>query len=194
MAVLTRRGTIGKCSCKVGACRKCGSSCKRCKCSCDGVSPLAAMLRYNNSRRSKKRCHLLSGPKRLKIDDRLVPEPKRTKRRNGANENEEDSEFTPTSSIINNEVSTIVCEETFDSALKFNTDDAISATIFTDIREEFWKDIDISFQTVLEFQRIIHSSQQTKAIVTLSDYVDKVLSPRNTNRTTGYKFIKIGEI
>ena len=194
MAVLTRRGTIGKCSCKVGACRKCGSSCKRCKCSCDGVSPLAAMLRYNNSRRSKKRCHRISGPKRLKIDDRLVPEPKRTKRRNGANENDEDSEFTPTSSIINNEVSTIVCEETFDSALKFNTDDAISATIFTDIREEFWKDIDISFQTVLEFQRIIHSSQQTKAIVTLSDYVDKVLSPRNTNRTTGYKFIKIGEI
>ena len=42
---ITRRGTIGQCSCKVGGCRKCGSACRRCKCACDGVAPLDALSR-----------------------------------------------------------------------------------------------------------------------------------------------------
>lgn len=195
MAVLTRRGTIGKCSCKVGACRKCGSSCKRCKCSCDVVSPLDAMRRYNNSNRSKKKSRRRSRPKRMKINDKLIPEPKRAKRRNGDNVNEEDSEFTPTCSVINNEASTVVCEEeTYDSESKSNAEEAITATIYKDSREEFWKDIDISSETVLEFQKIIHSSQQTKTLITLSDYVDKVISTRNVNQTQGESFMKTSEI
>ena len=42
---VTRRGTIGQCSCKVGGCQKCGSACRRCKCACDGVAPLDALNR-----------------------------------------------------------------------------------------------------------------------------------------------------
>ena len=38
MLVLTRRGLIGDCNYKVGACWQCGSTCKRCKCSCERES------------------------------------------------------------------------------------------------------------------------------------------------------------
>ena len=42
---VTRRGSIGQCSCKVGGCRKRGSACRQCKCACDGVAPLDALCR-----------------------------------------------------------------------------------------------------------------------------------------------------
>ena len=50
---VTRRGQVGKCSCKVGACRICGSSCKRCKCSCDGVNPIDALARHKGAQSKK---------------------------------------------------------------------------------------------------------------------------------------------
>ena len=45
MVITRNSGNVGICSCKVGACRKCGSTCKRCKCACDGVAPLDALKR-----------------------------------------------------------------------------------------------------------------------------------------------------
>ena len=56
MPVLTRRGLIAGCNCKVIACRKCGSTCKRCKCSCDGVSPINIMIQYHGAKKAKHRC------------------------------------------------------------------------------------------------------------------------------------------
>ena len=135
MAVLTRRETVGKCPCKVGALRQCGSSCRRCKCSCDGVSPLEAMKRYQSGKRSKKGNHCQRRkPKRLKIDDLLLPEPKRRKRRNKDDDDEEDSEdleFTPTLSIVkpNGDVSTLVCEEASELETTTNEGEAATATI-----------------------------------------------------------------
>ena len=58
---LTRRGTIGDCTCKVGGCRKCGSSCRRCKCACDGISPLEALSRKVGKRQSNTTKRKLAG-------------------------------------------------------------------------------------------------------------------------------------
>ena len=99
MPTLTRRGLIGECSCKVGACRKCGSRCKRYKCNCDGVSPLEAVKRFNQNIRNKKcKCR----PKRLKALDKIVVEHmiKKIKKRQVEGKNvEDDSEFTPALSM-----------------------------------------------------------------------------------------------
>ena len=47
--IVTRRGSIGPCTCKVGVCRRCGSACKRCKCACDGIQPHVAMTRASGA-------------------------------------------------------------------------------------------------------------------------------------------------
>ena len=52
---VTRRGLVGKCSCKVGACRICGSSCKRCMCACDGVKPIDALARFRGAQSSRSK-------------------------------------------------------------------------------------------------------------------------------------------
>ena len=99
MPTITRRGLSGECSCKVGACRKCGSRYKRCKCNCDGVSPLEAVKRFNQNIRNKKRKRR---PKRLKALDKIVVEPKikKSKKRQVEGKNgEDDSEFTPALSM-----------------------------------------------------------------------------------------------
>ena len=114
------------------------------------------MKRYQSGKRSKKgkrRRH--RKPKRLKIDDFLLPEPKRRKKGNGDGDDDEDSDFTPTLSMINNngDVSTVVCEEASQSETTTKEGEAATATIYTDVREEFWKHTDISWETVLEFQK-----------------------------------------
>ena len=52
---VTRRGLVGKCSCKVGACIICGSSCKCCKCTCNGVKSIDALARYSEEAQSESR-------------------------------------------------------------------------------------------------------------------------------------------
>ena len=69
MPVTRQSGNIGKCFCKVGACRKYGSKCKRCKCSCDGVSPLEAM-RSTSGRQKKQKKSRCS--KQLTIAEQVV--------------------------------------------------------------------------------------------------------------------------
>ena len=69
MSVTRRSGYIGKCFCKVEACRKCESKCKRCKCSCDGVSPLEAMRHTSGRPTKQKKSHR---PKQLKIAEQAV--------------------------------------------------------------------------------------------------------------------------
>ena len=54
MVITRNAGNIGICSCKVGACRKCGSTCKRCKCACDGILPIDA-LAQNRGRPFKRK-------------------------------------------------------------------------------------------------------------------------------------------
>ena len=54
MVITRNAGNIGICSCKVGACRKCGSTCKRCKCACDGILPIDA-LEQNRGRPFKRK-------------------------------------------------------------------------------------------------------------------------------------------
>ena len=105
------------------------------------------MKRYQSGKRSKKgKRHQHRKPKRLKIDDFLLPEPKRRKKGNKDGDDDEDLGFTPTLSIIehNGDVSTIVCEEASESETKTNEGEAATATIYTDVREEFWKHTDIS--------------------------------------------------
>ena len=53
MPILTRKGLIGDCNFKVGACWKCGSTYKRCKCSCDGECPINAMKQYHGEKKAK---------------------------------------------------------------------------------------------------------------------------------------------
>ena len=116
------------------------------------------MKRYQSGKSSKKgNYRLRRKPKRLKIDDLLLPEPKRRKRHNKDVDGEEDLEFTPTLSITkpNGDVSTLVCEEASESETKTNEGEVATATIYTDVRQEFWKDTDISWETVLEFQKIL---------------------------------------
>ena len=52
--MLLRGRNIGKCSCKVGSCRKCGSACRRCLCDCDGIKPIDALKRSRGRPRQKK--------------------------------------------------------------------------------------------------------------------------------------------
>ena len=76
------------------------------------------MKRYQSGKRSKKGNHCQRRkPKRLKIDDLLLPEPKRRKSGNKDDDGDEDLEFTPTLSIVkpNGDVSTLVCEEASES-------------------------------------------------------------------------------
>ena len=66
MPVTRQSGNIGKCFCRVGAYRKCGSKCKRCKFSCDGVRLLGAMkCSSGHPKKQKKSCC----QKRLSIAD-----------------------------------------------------------------------------------------------------------------------------
>ena len=99
---LTRRGTIGICSCKVGGCRKCGSSCRRCKCACDGISPLEALSRKVGKRQRsttdkkpvRKRSTRASsrlGRKDDKVDERDVRRSKRDNRSNTTKDSLDDS-------------------------------------------------------------------------------------------------------
>ena len=53
--MILRRRNVGKCSCKVGSCRKCGSACKRCSCDCDGISPIEAIARHRGAQLKRKR-------------------------------------------------------------------------------------------------------------------------------------------
>ena len=92
MPVLTRRGLIGDCNCKVGACRKCGSTCKRCKCSCDGVSPIDAMKQFHGTKKAKHR-HACR-PKRKKQASSLIEKDVKEKKRRLLNHPEDDSLYT----------------------------------------------------------------------------------------------------
>ena len=53
---VTRRGLVGKCSCKVAAYKICGSSCKHCICACNSVKFIDVLARYRGaqSARSKR--------------------------------------------------------------------------------------------------------------------------------------------
>ena len=76
-----------------------------------------------------------------------------------------------------------------------NEGKAATATIYTDVREEFWKHTDISWETDLEFQKILKSFQKTKSIETLLDYVEKLVSTRKPSRAMqSAKFVKLGDI
>ena len=99
---LTRRGTIGICSCKVGGCRKCGSTCRRCKCACDGISPLEALSRKVGKRQRsttdkkpvRKRSTRASsrlGRKDDKVDERDVRRSKGDNRSNTTKDSLDDS-------------------------------------------------------------------------------------------------------
>ena len=98
MPVTRQSGNIGPCSCKVGACRKCGSKCKRCKCSCDGVSPIEALRRNAGRPKKPKKSRR---PKRLSMAEMAVQK-MRTRGMNGAKKrswedmDEDDSKFMPT--------------------------------------------------------------------------------------------------
>ena len=104
---LTRRGTIGLCQCKVGACRKCGAACKRCKCRCPGYSVLETVeqmrLRNEKDNKIKKK----SKAKRKTQDTKLIAEPatrssKRSKvARDWSYINDDDSTFLPSIYKIN---------------------------------------------------------------------------------------------
>ena len=104
MPVLTRRGLIGDCNCKVGACRKCGSSCKRCKCSCDGVSPIDAMKQYHGAKKAKKRRS--RRPKRKRQESLLVEKDIQAKKRRLEKQREDNSVFTVALSRRNDDKST----------------------------------------------------------------------------------------
>ena len=91
-----RSRSVGKCSCKVGRCRICGSACKRYKCSCNGFSPLEDLSRRMGRPKRKK------AVTRNKIDDKLAQQPRRNIRRRGTNykdttnNNTDDSSYAPT--------------------------------------------------------------------------------------------------
>ena len=75
MVITRNAGNIGICSCKVGACRKCGSTCKRCKCACDGILPIDA-LAQNRGRPTKSRRKL---PKKQNTSKKHKLRPRRNK-------------------------------------------------------------------------------------------------------------------
>ena len=75
MVITRNAGNIGICSCKVGACRKCGSTCKRCKCACDGILPVDA-LAQNRGRPTKSQRKL---PKKQDASKKHQLRPRRNK-------------------------------------------------------------------------------------------------------------------
>ena len=72
MVITRNAGNIGICSCKVGACRKCGSTCKRCKCACDGILPIDALaqIRGRPPKRKRKFIHKTEEPKKHTLRSR----------------------------------------------------------------------------------------------------------------------------
>ncbi len=190
MPTLTRRGLIGECSCKVGACRKCGSGCKRCKCNCDGVSPLEAIKRFNQNINNKKRKRR---PKRLKALDKIVAEPminKSKKHQVEGNNGEDDYEFTPALSMN----ASTVCKDILNSATNTTSDKSDVDTNPKYRREQFWKHNDIPLQTVIELRKLLNSFQKTKAITMLSGFVENVISNHNEKSSPTDNFIKMGDI
>ena len=190
MPTITRRGLIGECSCKVGACRKCGSRCKRCKCSCDGVSPLEAVKMFNQNIRNKKRKRR---PKRLKAIDKIIVEPmiKKSKKRQVEGKNgEDDSEFTPALSMNGS----TVCRDILNSATNTISDKSVVDTNPKDRRDQFWKYNDIPLQTVIELHNLLKSFQKTKAITMFSEFIENVISNHNEKSSATETFIKMGDI
>ena len=191
MPVLTRRGLIGDCNCKVGACRKCGSTCKRCKCSCDGVSPINAMKRYHGAKKANHR--RTRRPKRKKQTSSLIEKDITEKKRRLLNQREDDSLFTV--SLSKNDESTTTKKDVAMNVADDKDGSSKLATIFVDKKEELWKHHDVPFETILELQKLLKSIQKTKAINMLLGFIDKVVFDHNCNDTTSTDdFLKIGDI
>ena len=104
---LTRRGTIGLCQCKVGACRKCGAACKRCKCRCPGYSVLETIERMRLRNQKDKSIKKKVKPQRKRQESKLITESStRSSKRSKASRdwsyiNDDDSTFLPSIYKIN---------------------------------------------------------------------------------------------
>ena len=169
--VLTRKRQIGKCNCKVGACRKCGSQCKRCKCSCDGVSPLEALNRSRGAQKGRKKTRNCA--KRKSMDEMIVREPmleKRLRKCQDGSGIDDESEFVPTRSVIATDLS-------FESAIHNASNDTntVSGSGNKDSTDEFWGNLNIPFDTVIELQKIIKTVPKTRTMKTLEEFIDKVV-------------------
>ena len=119
---VTRRGTIGNCSCKVGGCRKCGSACRRCKCSCDGVAPLDALSRkvgkVAKKSTRKPRLQKYSTRKRRQCQKKVVVGGIHTKRNENdtiTNDNNNDNSLIQTDKQLDNND---VCAEVTETSTK----------------------------------------------------------------------------
>ena len=65
MVIVHNARNIGTSTCKVGACRKCGSSCKHYKCSCDGISSIDAVVQVRVCPVKQKKGKKKETPKRI---------------------------------------------------------------------------------------------------------------------------------
>ena len=123
MVITQNAGDIGSCSCKVGACRKCGSSCKQYKCACNGILPinaLAQVLGRSLKRKTKgrikkastttKKHQLRSRRKRMALNIEEKPKKKRNKNDNNnldaSTDDGEQSLFVPTNESVDTSVGT----------------------------------------------------------------------------------------
>ena len=108
----------------------------------------------------------------------IVREPmleKRLRSRRLGSKIDEESEFAPTCSIIATNSS---CKSAP------NGTDMANGSGNKESTDEFWGTINISFDTVLELQKIIKAVPRTRTMKTLEDFIDKVVDDHSSKKDT----------
>lgn len=106
------------------------------------------------------------------MDEMIVREPmleKRLRKRQVGSGIDDESEFAPTRSVIATDLS-------FESAIH-NTSNVtnVNGSGNKESTDEFWGNINIPFDTVIELQKIVKAVSKTRTMKTFEEFIDKVV-------------------
>jgi len=119
--------------------------------------------------------------KRKSMDEMIVREPmleKRLRKRQVGSEIDDESEFAPTRSVI-------VTDLSFESAIH-NTSNVtnVNGSGNKESTDEFWGNINIPFDTVIELQKIVKAVSKTRTMKTFEEFIDKVVDDHSSQEDT----------